>query len=67
MNLLNLPQESFLDLVDEYRSEEGGYAFKPIPDYELEEFFGLATMIAPDADQTLDLCLCWLEVSMMKK
>lgn len=42
-----------LDLGNEYRSEEGGYAFKPISGYELEEFFGLATMIAPDADQDL--------------
>ena len=28
-----------VDLDDEYRSEEGGYAFQPIPGYELEEFF----------------------------
>ncbi|MFC1996914.1 hypothetical protein ACFLXI_04820 [Chloroflexota bacterium] len=41
------------DLRDEYRSPEGGYAFKPIPDYEFEEFFGLTTMIAPDANSDL--------------
>jgi len=41
------------DLGDEYRSEEGGYIFKPIPDYEFEEFFGLATMVAPDAKEDL--------------
>ena len=37
-------------LGDEYRSEEGGYAFQPVPDYAFEEFFGLASMTAPDAD-----------------
>jgi hypothetical protein len=42
-----------VDLGDEYRSEEGGYAFQPIPGYELEEFFGLASMAAPDADPDL--------------
>ena len=45
--------QSQLNLGDEYLSKEGGYAFKPIADYEFEEFFGLATMIAPDADQDL--------------
>lgn len=40
-------------LGEEYRSEEGGYAFHPIPEYELEEFFGLATMVAPDGDPDL--------------
>ena len=35
------------NLGEEYRSEEGGYAFRPIPDYQLEEFFGLASMTAP--------------------
>jgi len=44
---------STADLGDEYRSEEGGYAFRPIPDYQLEEFFGLASMTAPDGDPDL--------------
>lgn len=42
-----------LDLGDEYRSVEGGYVFRPIPDYEFEELFGLATMVAPDAKADL--------------
>ena len=42
-----------VDLGEEYRSEEGGYSFKPIPEYSLEEFFGLASMEAPDADPDL--------------
>ncbi len=42
-----------VDLGDEYRSEEGGYAFNPIPGYSLEEFFGLTSMEAPDADPDL--------------
>ena len=41
------------NLGEEYRSEEGGYAFRPIPDYQLEEFFGLASMTAPDGDPDL--------------
>jgi len=42
-----------VDLGDEYRSEAGGYAFQPIPGYEMEEFFGLASMAAADADTDL--------------
>ncbi|MBL7163191.1 MAG: hypothetical protein ISS57_11340 [Anaerolineales bacterium] len=37
-------------LGEEYRSEEGGYSFSTIPGYSVEEFFGLASMEAPDAD-----------------
>jgi DNA-binding beta-propeller fold protein YncE len=33
-----------------YRSEEGGFSFEVIPDYVVEEFFGLVTMEAPNAD-----------------
>lgn len=36
-------------LGEEYRSEEGGYAFATLPDYEVEEFFGMTSMEAPDA------------------
>ena len=39
-----------IPLGDEYRSEEGGFRFNRIPDYALEEFFGLVSMLAPDAD-----------------
>ena len=42
-----------VDLDDEYRSEAGGYAFQPISGYEFEEFFGLAALVAPDADPDL--------------
>jgi len=35
---------------EEYRSEMGGFAFQPIPDYTVEEVFGFASMEAPDAD-----------------
>jgi hypothetical protein len=35
---------------EEYRSEMGGFAFQPIPDYKVEEAFGFASMEAPDAD-----------------
>ena len=38
------------NLGDEYRSEAGGYAFRVIPNYEVEEIFGFASMTAPDAD-----------------
>ena len=43
----NSPDSS---LGNEYRSEEGGYSFSTIPDYEVEEFFGMTSMEAPDAD-----------------
>jgi hypothetical protein len=35
---------------DEYRSDGGGYSFTPIPDYTLDEFYGITNMQAPDAD-----------------
>ena len=41
---------SKMDLGEEYLSEEGGYAFQVIPEYQIEEFYGLVTMLAPDAD-----------------
>jgi hypothetical protein len=42
-----------VDLDDEYRSDAGGYAFQPISGYEFEEFFGLAALVAPDANPDL--------------
>jgi len=42
-----------IDLGDEYRSEDGGYAFRQIPEYEVEEIFGLTSMVAPNADPDL--------------
>ncbi len=41
------------NLGDEYRSEVGGYAFQPIPDYTVEEFYGMAFMEAPESDPDL--------------
>ena len=41
-------EEPVIELDEAYRSTEGGYSFRPIPDYVLDEFFGFATMIAPD-------------------
>jgi DNA-binding beta-propeller fold protein YncE len=38
---------------DEYRSDEGGFSFVPIPDYDIEEFFGMVSMEAPNADSDL--------------
>ena len=38
------------NLGDEYRSAEGGFSFRPIPDWKLEEDFGIATLDAPNAD-----------------
>lgn len=35
---------------DEYRSEAGGYSFKPLEGYELTEEFGISQMLAPGAD-----------------
>lgn len=35
---------------DEYRSEAGGYSFKPLEGYELTENFGIAQMLAPGAN-----------------
>ncbi len=42
-----------VDLGEEYRSEAGGYAFNPIPGYSFEEFFGLTSMEAADAEPDL--------------
>lgn len=38
------------DLGDVYRSVEGGYSFQSIPEYELEEQWGIAYMYPEDAD-----------------
>jgi DNA-binding beta-propeller fold protein YncE len=35
---------------DDYRSQEGGFAFAPAEEYQLEEFFGMISMEAPGAD-----------------
>ncbi|MDY6876575.1 MAG: hypothetical protein SWK90_10310 [Chloroflexota bacterium] len=40
-------------LGEEVRSDMGGFAFQPIPDYIVEEAFGFASMEAPDADPEL--------------
>ncbi len=44
------PSAPQANLGDVYRSEVGGYAFQAIPGYEVEEVFGLASMLAPGAD-----------------
>jgi len=41
-------EEPVIELEDIYRSTEGGYAFRPITDYSLDEFFGFTTMMATD-------------------
>jgi hypothetical protein len=41
------------DLGEEYRSEEGGFAFQAIPDYTVDEFFGMVSMVAPNANPEL--------------
>jgi len=40
-------------LGDEYRSEDGGYTFLTIPDFEVTEFIGFTSMIAPDDDNVI--------------
>ena len=42
-------KENATQLGKNYRSVEGGYSFDIIPGYEIEEFFGLVSMEAPDA------------------
>ncbi len=42
-----------VQLGDEFRSEEGGFTFKTIPDYLTEGFMGIVSMEAPDADEEL--------------
>jgi hypothetical protein len=37
-------------LGEAYRSQEGGFEFRPLLDYDLEESFGLAAMIAPNGN-----------------
>ena len=40
-------------LGEEYRTGPGGYAFNLVPDYEYEEFYGIVSLKAPDADPEL--------------
>lgn len=42
--------EPDVELGEVYRSEEGGYEFQAIQGYTIDEFFGIASMEAPDAD-----------------
>jgi hypothetical protein len=44
------PPPPSANLGDEYRSAEGGFSFRPIPDWKLEEIIGIVTMEAPNAD-----------------
>ncbi len=46
----NLPTEPEIQLGDEYRSEEGGYAFRTVPGFVTEEFIGFASLVAPDSE-----------------
>jgi hypothetical protein len=43
-------QPSEIKLGEEFISEEGGFAFRKIPDYSIEGYFGFVYMNAPDAD-----------------
>ncbi|MBU0511969.1 MAG: hypothetical protein KJ638_09765, partial [Chloroflexi bacterium] len=45
--------EPAASLGDEYSSEEGGYAFLTIPDFEVTEFMGFTSMIAPDDENVM--------------
>jgi hypothetical protein len=44
-----IPSKAF-QLGDEYRSDEGGFSFKRIPEYSVEAYSGFVFMGAPDAD-----------------
>lgn len=41
-----------VELGDTFTSPEGGYSFKTIPGYSLEEQWGITIMVAPDGDET---------------
>ncbi len=43
-------ETSTAELSDAFRSEEGGYSFRAIPAWVVEEVAGFATMIAPDGN-----------------
>lgn len=43
-------EASMAELSDTFRSEEGGYSFRAIPGWIIEEVAGFATMVAPDGD-----------------
>ncbi len=43
--------------VDVYRSEAGGYSFKPRAGYEMEESFGITSMLPPGVDPETGLIL----------
>ena len=47
------PPAPAIDLGQELRSEMGGFSCQAIPDYSVEEAFGLVSMEAPDADPEL--------------
>ncbi len=42
-----------IPLGDEYRSEDGGFAFRTIPEYEVEDFYGFVSMMGPNSDPNL--------------
>ncbi|MEJ2746330.1 MAG: hypothetical protein P8183_00185 [Anaerolineae bacterium] len=42
-----------IPLGDEYSSQEGGFAFRTIPEYEVEEFYGFVSMMGPNSDPNL--------------
>jgi hypothetical protein len=48
-----LPPTPAVTLGDEQRSEEGGFAFQPVPGYTVEASFGMVNMLAPGADPDL--------------
>lgn len=41
-----------VELGEAYTSSEGGYSFRSIPGYSLEEQWGITYMVAPDGDDT---------------
>ena len=50
-----------VQLDEEYRSLEGGFAFRPITGYEFDEIFGFVTMIAPNGDPDLGPAIIMIE------
>ena len=46
----NTPEPA-VSLGDEYRSEDGGFAFRQVSGWNTEEFFGIASHSPPDADE----------------
>ncbi|MCA9921002.1 MAG: FxLYD domain-containing protein, partial [Anaerolineales bacterium] len=49
-----------IPLGDEYRSDDGGFAFRTIPAYEVEEFSGFVSMMGPNSDPNLGPAIAFI-------